>query len=402
MSNLSPRFRPYGYIILTLLVYCCGWSTALANSPDQSPRTAILLNDSKRFIARDAWNSTALYRVADGIMIRRFVAPTWINNIAITSDEKFVLLVCNDGRLSLWDIETGQQVWEQSASRSGLQYAYDATFAQNGESCVVCDSVDKAVILRKRTGQRLGVVQFPPMQTNIMSAALSPDGTSGVLIELGERVYTFDVATGHLADTGMTGAFPVRYSVDGKYIAFRSGNSGISEQLIVVAMDGKCAKQNIGTFSHICQIKAVEDGTFLVSSMDDKADGVVGVQVWPATGKWKELWRYPLGNGISEKTDFLPQSMIGVSTDYRLVTSLIDLHTGKTLRSIDNSANRQPPLLTRILNDVVEQVGWIGPVFGAIIAIGLLAFILHRRRSGRCRPIIPPPAPPPSPPARRT
>ena len=353
---MSPRLQPYGNVLLALLVYCCGRSSALANSPDQRPRTAILLNDSQRFIAQDAWNSTALYRVGDGTMIYRFVAPTWINEIAITPDEKFLLLACNDGSLSLWEIDTGQRVWKQSASQSGLKYAYDANFAYNGKSCVVCDSVDKAVILRNQTGQRIGVVQFPPMQTNIMSAALSPDGSSGVLIELGERLYTFDVATGQLADTGLTGAFPVRYSVDGKYVAFRSSNSGISEQLIVVAMDGKFAKQNIGQFSHICHIRPAEDGTFLISSMDDKADGVIGVQVWPATGKWKELWRYPLGSGISEKADFLPQSMIGVSTDYRLVTTLVDLQTGTTLRTIDNSANRQPPLATRILNDLVEKV----------------------------------------------
>jgi WD40 repeat protein len=377
MNAISPRLRRYGLVILALSVYSCGRNTALATSISRSPKTAILLNDSKRFIAQDAWNSTALYRVGDGTMIHRFVAPDWIEGIAISPDETFLLLASFGGKISLWKTDTGEQVW---ASQSGLESVHSPSFARNGESCIVCGTRDEARIFQSRTGQRIGVVRFPTMQNDITSAALSPDGSSGVLIELGERVYTFDVATGQLADTGMTGAFPVRYSVDGKFIAFRSSNSGISEQLIVVAMDGKCARHDVGQFSQICHITPAEDGTFLLTGMDDKTDNVVGVQVWPATGKRKELWRYPPKNGISKKTDCLPQSMIGVSTDYRLVTTLIDLQTGTTLRSIDNSANREPPLVTRIWNDLVEQVGWVGLVCGAIIAIGLLAFLLRRRR----------------------
>jgi hypothetical protein len=164
-----------------------------------------------------------------------------------------------------------------------MEYVYDAAFAHDGESCVVCDHRDQAVVLRTGTGERLGVVRFPPMQTNIMTAALAPGGRTGVLIDLGGRLHTFDVTTGTPRDTGVTGAWPVRYSADGRYIAFRSNNSGTGEQVRLVAMDGTLATRDVGTFSHIGHIRPDGGGAFLVcgrvGGRADEAAAVVGVRV---------------------------------------------------------------------------------------------------------------------------
>ena len=90
-----------------------------------------------------------------------------------------------------------------------------------------------------------------------MSADLSADGTTGVLAALSEQLYMFDVATGQLTDTGVTGAWPVRYSVDGKYIAFRGNNSGLISPLTVVAKDGMLSRQAVGPFSSLCSAPAL-------------------------------------------------------------------------------------------------------------------------------------------------
>ena len=132
---------------------------------DESPRTAILMSDAQRLIAQDAWNSTALYLVSNGTLIHRFPAPDWISDIAISADETLLLITGDSGTLSLWKIDTGEQLWEQSPCQSQLRPLYGPRFAHNGESCIVLESTDRAHVLQSQTGQRLGVVQFPPLTT---------------------------------------------------------------------------------------------------------------------------------------------------------------------------------------------------------------------------------------------
>jgi hypothetical protein len=76
---------------------------------------------------------------------------------------------------------------------------------------IACNYHDFAVVFDALTGKQLGKVSFPPMETNIMSGTLSPDGTSGAFVELGQRLFTFDTRTGLMKDTWLKGAWPVRY-----------------------------------------------------------------------------------------------------------------------------------------------------------------------------------------------
>src|ERR1700722_8160128 len=206
----------------------------------------------------------ALYRVRDATVIHRFPANRGITDIALTTDETLFLIACDDGTLSLWEVESGKRLWQQSRSQSGLRVIFDSTFALNDESCIVACDQGQAIILKTSSGERLGVIRFPPNETSVMSAALSRNNTSGFLIDLGERLHTFDTANGRLNDTGLTGAWPVRYCADGSYIAFRSKNSGISEQLRVVAARENLASQDLGQFSGIARIKQAREGRFLI------------------------------------------------------------------------------------------------------------------------------------------
>jgi WD40 repeat protein len=136
--------RALSGVVLVLLLVCCSAGTALGITYDKTPRQTILLSDSTRFIAEDGWNSMALYRVSDASLMQRFKALSQIAKVAITSDEKFLLIACENGSLSVWEVDTGQRVWQQSRSESGLTSVYDASFAANGESCIVCDVRDQA------------------------------------------------------------------------------------------------------------------------------------------------------------------------------------------------------------------------------------------------------------------
>jgi hypothetical protein len=54
-----------------------------------------------------------------------------------------------------------------------------------------------------------------------------------------------------------------------------------------------------------------------------------------------EVWRAKTTseNSMSRKTDFTTEPLIGVSTDYRFVTTVKDLENGTTLLVVDNSDN---------------------------------------------------------------
>jgi len=349
----------------------------------KSPRATILLSDGTRLIAQDGWNSLALYQTADASVVHRFVAPSGVGPIALSPDEKLLLIACSDGSLGLWRVETGEPVWLKSPRASGLTYTYDATFAGNGERFAVSNQRDYAIVFITRTGDRIGAISFPPMQTNIMSVALGPDGTHGFLVDLGRRLHSFDVATGRPVDTGLTAAGPVRFSTDGRYVAFRNNNSGTAERLSVVRTVDPSVKGDFGDFAHIGHIRPASGGTFLVSAQVgerfDESSEFVGVQVWPDDGRVQEVWRFKPDQGVNERTDFLPRLMTGVSTDFRLVTRVTDLRSGQVTREIDNSANYRAEVLTYTSADIDGRGAFLF-LIGGVLTVALVTGLLVRRR----------------------
>jgi len=173
MINYSIRYAALA------LITCLPGEIAEAKTIDQSPCPTILLTKSRQFIVQDAWNSVALYSINDGEPIRRFPAGARVNKVEATTDEERLLVACDNGEIGVWKIATGDKLWWHTSSRSGLGYIHGASFSWDGKSLVACNRRDFAVIFDALTGKQIGKVGFPPMQTNIMSAALSPDGNQG-------------------------------------------------------------------------------------------------------------------------------------------------------------------------------------------------------------------------------
>jgi WD40 repeat protein len=383
MTPFSRGACPVRLIVLVI----CGLVPAVAygTTYDMRPRKAILFEDSKRFVALDGWNSLALYRV-DGSVVHRFPAPDRVDGIALSPDERYLLVVCNDGSLVLWRVATGERVWLKGPVESGLKYPYGVSFAANSERFAACDHEGKVIVFDTPTCKRIGSVSFPPRQTSVVSVALASDGTSGFLVTQGHELYSFDVSTRRLTNTELTGAGPVLFSSDGKYIAFLSGNSDQREQLSVVRVGDTLKRQDIGKFSYIGRIQPAGDGSFLLTERigDQLEDSMhyVGVQVWPDGGRTQEVWRGAPFRDVNELTAFNPRSMIAVSTDFRLVTQITDLRSGKVLQEIDNSANSRLEMLT------TSSVGrpWQDRLLlwgGGAVAVLLLAGILIWRSWAR-------------------
>jgi len=355
---------------------------ALGLSVSLAPRPSLWLTTGE-FLALDAQDSLTLYD-QKGTTIRRFAGVgNFVQAIAATSDERFLLLAGYDGRLSLFDLRTGAQLWTKTPKDTALGWIHDASFAWDGRSLVVCNDRGEAIIYDTATGKQIGAINVPSTEPRIMSAALSPDGSTGVLVDLSEHVFQFDTATGKATHTGLKGGWPIRYSADGRYFAFPSSNFGGGAQLRIATADAK-SSLDAGGFCYIGHIKPTPDGKFLLSAM--AAGGgksnpglIVGAVCDPQKAKVAVVWNVPLQGDVQPVTDFDPQTMLGVCTDYRLVTLVLDLKKSKTLLTIDHSDawQRQLHFEQSAGPDLIVAV--IVAVAGAVVVVLVIRRLRIRR-----------------------
>jgi WD40 repeat protein len=193
--------------LLALLVVAVHAERAVATKIDMHPRPTLLLSKSGTFIAQDTPRSVALYRLTDGKLLHRFQSPEHTDPIDATADEKFLAL-CGGGSIGVWDIATGRMLWQKSRFETGIDHIYDVSFARNGKSFLVSPGDDRAIVYGTDSGKIIRTIRFPPQQGAVMSAALAPDGLKGVLVDLGNDLFTFDVATTALTPMKLKGAWP--------------------------------------------------------------------------------------------------------------------------------------------------------------------------------------------------
>ncbi len=391
--------------LLVIGLTLTGVGTASGDSIDTSFRETVLLPISKQFIAPEHPNGLALYRLSDLSLVHRFRAPAPVGKFAVTSDESLLLLACDDGTVSCYGVATGESCWALSPSQSGLGCAHDICPAHDGKSVVVCDREGRAAIFEAATGRRIRSLPLPP-DGNILSASLAPDGTQGVFAGSGMSLYCFDVASGKITDTGERGPIAhIRYSIDGKYIALHVVGAAGCEQLRLVTREGNWRTRALGTPGEIGNLKPSMDGGFLVTKLEDtlspsgEESGVqlVGLRWRPGAEGLEALWRRPTSRLEVEKTDFLPDCLIGVSTDYRFVTQVINLRTGSVCGVVDNSVNYRRPLpitmspeltrLARRYKALLEEsaLARTGAVVAVLAAVCLIWRVL--RYQGRRRPL---------------
>ena len=141
---------------LLIIASCCSVSSiGFCTTINMRPRATILLEDGTRFIAQDGWDSVAIYRTADALLLHRFPAPSRVHDIALSPDEKHLLVGCNDGNLLLWRVETGERIWRKRPHLSGVDYVGDVAFSATGERFVVCGGCN-AIAFDTITGLKPG------------------------------------------------------------------------------------------------------------------------------------------------------------------------------------------------------------------------------------------------------
>lgn len=366
MPNFFFSCRHGVIFVCTAIVGLCVTPTASA-MPAIKPRQMVVFRDARHFLAQDAWNTVTLHRISDGVVLQRFDSTGWLRHFLVTPDEKSLLLIAAGGRLSLWDITTGQQLWRQRVSHD----IRDASFANDGRSFVVTAPRSILLILQTSTGQLIQSIRSANADFNLYSPALAPDGASGVAIGDDGFLYTFQTNAGQLVQTTAKGAGLVRFSVDGKFIACHLEESEGRQDLRILDVHDNLAVRDISYFYFVDSIGPAADGGFLVAGFCFDADfRFAGIEVQPKSGVVQRLWGLPLRPAIyvdRENLGFDSQGRIGVATDYSLITHVYDLKTGKMLYSLDNSANSQPGL------------DWPGVLIGIAILAGMAVVVLGIR-----------------------
>jgi WD40 repeat protein len=375
MQPIIEIWRVRMWFLVTVLVTPLVTPPARGTSYDFSPRQALFLPRSGQFLAQDAMNGAALYRLSDRTLIRSFRAGQTVRRFAITSDEKILLMAGKDN-LSAHDLTTGQTLWELSGAQSGLSSVSDVSFSHDGRLAVACGD-GKAVIFEVATGSPVRVLPVPPSAIGVVAAALSPDGTRGVLEGGDWALYEFDVATGQTKLVRAPDAIArIRYSADGKHVAFWRFTA---RQICISGASGDWPIRYVALTGEDAFFKPDDDGGFLLQDwriefndqdIESKRD-LTGLRWRPGAEKPQELWRCrsDLGGIFS---DFLPDQMIGIYTKHQLVTRLTDLRTGAVVGEVDNSANYRRGEDTPT---TVFGVGTWLPALGLVTVLGAVAFV---------------------------
>lgn len=302
-------------------------------------------------------------------MIRQFRAGQQITAIDVALDEMHLVAATTAGGIGVWEIGSGKKLWWHS----GMDHFYDASFGQNGKTVIACDYFGKIFIFESRSGDK--IKQFGSDRGAILSATLSVDGSIAAFFDVGGNLFTLDVRSDEAKKLDVKGFWPVRFSADGKSLAYWE----VSTRFFCVLNLGKKTPKEFGRFREPGHVRPTMDNHFLVTGQTE--EGVCGFEYAPITEQFQKVWLNTTSAALA--TDFDPGTMIGVSTTHTLRTSLLDLRTGDPLLRIDNSANYRPTVIAWSSGGV----GWILVACVAVVVFPVLvltlAWAIKTARRGR-------------------
>ncbi len=349
--------RPFWALAVVALCLLAAPAAGLSIYIDASPRPAILLRKSDRFIVISAWNSVGLYSLKDGKLLREFPVGEHLDGPGqMDPGEQFLVNVNRNGTISLWEIDSGKKLWSKRPFPEEKRlYALVMSFSADGGRLLILGD-KKFFVYETRSGNIIGEINrgYGAGWTGI----LSPDGSQVLLSkEQSGEVQLIDVTTGVMKRLDVGGGRVLQYTTDGKFAAFIDGRSGAPRwELRVVSMDDAREVKQVGVFESWKVVRPVPGGSFLILGkgiiatpersgewpLRDRTKSLL-FRYDPATGKVKMMDGVALPYGVAYPGDFDLERMVGITTYSELVTRVIDLRTGKDLLIIDNRRDAKPP-----------------------------------------------------------
>ncbi len=305
-----------------------------ARSIDKSPRQTHILKSGSQFLALESWDRIGLYDIESGKKTRTFSVPSpYIEDYALSGNEKTLAIV---GRNGLWIFEfrTAIEITHIPSDVYSYGIAIDAAGAIVATAAYKSGNVYvySVYIYSLPTGRLIANVDAGPEP--VVGLALSPDGTSCAFSALDERVYLFEVATGALTETKVSGGGFIHFSSDGKRLAMRSNNSGSAESLRILDV-GSYEVKDLGSFRTISKLRATEDGFILVAQSKETQYGVEGHFLLNESTTLQSVWTH--SSRLLDGADFLPNGRKAVKTDFSVETTVVDFKTGSTVFSFQGT-----------------------------------------------------------------
>lgn len=165
-----------------------------------------------------------LWRIDTGALVRKIETGDWAP-LDVSPDGVYLLVAHPDGRMQLWDAQSGQPLRTLNGAGAGVSWAH---FAANGRY-ILSDAGDNTAILwETASGEKLRT--FTGHTENVFDADLSADGSLVVTASLDTTARLWDSATGAeryrlAAHTGSVHA--AAFSPDGQFLLTASTDSTV-------------------------------------------------------------------------------------------------------------------------------------------------------------------------------
>jgi hypothetical protein len=333
--------------LVVLLGVCAAACASRATTIDKSARPVALLADGT-VLAQDTSRSMAQYD-RNGKILRRFDAGGYVSCMAVTATERLLVMGRRDGGLVMCEIPGGRTLWNMAGSTTGQTELYDVSFAWDGTTLIAGDLYGRVRVVDSSGGTVLASALVPDGE-GVIAVALSPWALAGAIVLRDGRIFALDVRSGVMQDTGARGGYPIQYSADGAFLCTPSGRTGVADKVRIIA-SGDRAAVDLGSTRDIGWIKPLADGTFLVTAAElDPAGGLrtVALRCDPAARTIATIWTEGKEQLMSVRMDCDPERMLGVSTDFLLRTTVLDLRTGLVMWRLDNSRGFEPVYISGV------------------------------------------------------
>jgi WD40 repeat protein/serine/threonine protein kinase/DNA-binding XRE family transcriptional regulator len=262
--------------------------------------------------------------------VRRFIGHTGlVGNLAISPDGRTMLSGSNDNTLILWDLETGEILWQKDEHATPASSGVDVAFSPDGQLAASVSS-EIAILWDMQTGQIIR--QFDGHKNNISGITFSPDGRSMVTAGWGDDsiLIQWDVESGEVIQQFKvnTRVKELVFTPDGAAILYGSRNDG-ALRLIDIQSGQTIHEMNadLGIGSGALQEVAISpDGLTAIAGFENSE-----MLLWDlSTGKL--LRRYPIDGG-AHAVAFHPDNGTVLVGGITGILKNLDLETGEILHT---------------------------------------------------------------------
>jgi WD40 repeat protein len=159
----------------------------------------------------------------DQSLLREFRHPAGVTNVAFSPDNRLVATGCDDCRVRVWDVSSGQVLQTLQSNDTPIT---GVAFSPDGSKLVTCSLDTDAVLWNVLNGQFLRVIAG--QNYALRDVAFSPDGKYIAAMSEDRFVRVWDVATGEMVavlveQSGWIGDFA--FSPDSEQIAIISSDN---------------------------------------------------------------------------------------------------------------------------------------------------------------------------------